>query len=138
MLNEIRRFSVTDGGYLVEYIQSCGKEHPSYKAPKSGYKRPETLIKNVWTACGPDLTILVQVGKLVLPFPVTKWVASTVGGIAGRFIIGGLVKNSLKSAERGNPWEELMAKDELGLYSRLDECVASKASELRRPRGTGS
>lgn len=136
MLNEIRRFSDTEGGFLAEYIQSCGKDHPCYKEPLSGYKRPETQIKNVWIACGPEHTILTQVGKLVLPFPATKWLASAVGGVAGKFIVGGLVKNSLKAAEPGNPWEQLVAEDELGFYGRLDECVASTGSESRRSSET--
>merc|ERR1719213_775594 len=54
VLNEIRRFSDVEGGYLVEYVTSVPSDHPSYKDAEKGYKRMQTLIKNVITACGPN------------------------------------------------------------------------------------
>lgn len=136
ILNEIRRFSDPRGGYLAEYIESAGKDHPCYKPTLSGYKRPDTKLQNIWIACGPNHTTLVQVGKVVLPFTATKWLASTVGGLAGRFIVGGLVKNSMRSVEPGNPWEKLLIEDELGLYARMTDCVNGKGSTARSKRST--
>jgi len=136
ILNEIRRFSDPEGGYLAEYIESAGNDHPCYKPTLNGYKRPDTKLQNIWIACGPKQTTLVQVGKVVLPFTATKWLASTVGSLAGRFIVGGLVKNSMRSAEPGNPWEERLAQDVYGLYERMSECVNGAGSGARSRRKT--
>jgi len=134
ILNEIRRFTDTDGGFLAEYIESVPEGHPAYKPPAPGFKRPKTLLKNVWVACGPNHTVLIQSGKLELPVTVSQWWATKIGGIAGRLLIGGLVKNSLRSTEPNNPWEGLLGTDSLGLYGRLEECINSKASCHRTPK----
>mmetsp|Transcript_3884 Transcript_3884/g.9403 ORF Transcript_3884/g.9403 Transcript_3884/m.9403 type:complete len:481 (-) Transcript_3884:117-1559(-) len=133
LLNEVRRFSDPRGGFLAEYIRSADGNHPCYSPPGSGFKRPTTEVKNVWVACGENSTVLIQVGKLKLPFSATKWLASSIGGIAGRFIVGGLMSNSLKASETGNPWEKRVEVDESGLYRRLSELVASRGSVDRMP-----
>lgn len=137
VLSEIRRFTDVAGGYMAEYIQSVepGTEH--YVEPKAGYKRPYTKLTNVWAACGPDHTVLIQVGKLKLPFNVSKWVVKQVGGVAGTKIIGGLVNNSLLAKEPGNRWESSLKADAYGLYARLEECVACQASMGRTPASNG-
>jgi hypothetical protein len=137
MLNEIQRFLDVAGGVLVEYIQSCEPDHPDYVKPLAGYKRPVTSIKNVWVACGPDLTVLIQMGKLILPFPASKWVATTIGSLAGKSIVDNLVKNSMKPGQPGNAWEKFIVEDETRLYERLNACVDSDASKLRKPKDGG-
>jgi len=132
-LNEIRRFSDQSGGFLVEYVTSVAPDHPSYKEPLAGYKRMQTLLKNVFVACGPDHTVLLQRGRLKLPFSVSKWVAKTIGGAAGKFIIGGLVNNSLQARRPGNAWEKLIEEDKFGLYDRLEELIWCDESEARNP-----
>jgi len=133
VLSEIRRFTDIEGGFLAEYIESVPEGHPSYINPPSGFKRPKTKIKNVWIACGPQHTVLLQFGALNLPFNATKWLASTVGGLAGRFVIGGLVKNSSQASTPGNIWEEPLQSDRTGLYRRLTECQEARASDARSP-----
>merc|ERR1712039_695199 len=133
ILNEIRRFSDVEGGFLAEYIVSADKTHPSYREPPKGYKRPQVELKNLWAACGPSHTVLIQVGKLQLPFSVSRWVAGMLGSAAGKFIVGGLVENSMRSAVPNSPWEGFLKSDKLGLYARLDECIDSRASESRKP-----
>eukprot|EP00929_Paragymnodinium_shiwhaense_P044360 TRINITY_DN22765_c0_g1_i2.p1 TRINITY_DN22765_c0_g1~~TRINITY_DN22765_c0_g1_i2.p1 ORF type:complete len:526 (+),score=107.37 TRINITY_DN22765_c0_g1_i2:63-1580(+) len=134
LLNEIQRFTDPDGGFIAELIQSCDEEHPCFRKPKSGHKRPQTRIKNVWTACGPEHTMMTQAGVLKLPFAITNWLASTVAALAGRLIIGGFVKNSLRSSAPGSPWEGPLRADKLGIYARLNQCLASAQSERRCPR----
>jgi len=137
VLSEIRRFTDVEGGFMAEYIESVPEGHPSYIAPPSGFKRPKTKIKNVWIACGPEHCVLLQFGALNLPFSATKWLASTVGGLAGRFVIGGLVKNSSQASKPGNMWEEALSSDKTGLYGRLTECQQAAASGARSPsKGT--
>lgn len=133
VLNEVRRFSDVDGGYLVEYVASVAKDHPSFKEPEKGFKRMQTLIKNVIISCGPQYTVLIQIGRLKLPFPATKWLAKTLGGIGGKFIVAGLVSNSMRAGTPGNPWEALINEDKHGLYDRLGHCELSDASEERDP-----
>lgn len=133
-LNEIRRFSDADGGFLVEYATSVAEDHPSYQEPLPGYKRMQTLIKNVFVACGPESTVLIQRGRIKLGTPLSKWVAKKIGGVAGSFIVGGLVTNSQQACKPGNPWEALMKEDTHGLYGRLDELVNSEASQRRNPK----
>lgn len=135
-LNEIRRFSDPAGGFLVEYVTSVAPDHPSYKEPLKGYKRMQTFLKNVFIACGPEYTVLIQRGRLKLPFSVTRWVAKTIGGVAGKFILGGLVSNSLLPRKPGNDWEALIQEDKFGLYHRLDELRKSENSEDRNPTKT--
>lgn len=136
VLNEIRRFSDTGGGFLVEYVTSVAPDHPSYKEPKPGFKRMQSVLKNVFVACGSNCTVLIQRGRLKLPFNTTKWVAKTLGGLAGKFVIGGLVSNAMMACQDGNPWEDLMEEDKFGLYQRLDELVESKESQDRDPTTT--
>mmetsp|Transcript_30119 Transcript_30119/g.54757 ORF Transcript_30119/g.54757 Transcript_30119/m.54757 type:complete len:478 (-) Transcript_30119:66-1499(-) len=133
VLNEIRRFSDVNGGFLAEYIMSVAKDHPSYKEPEKGYKRMQTEMKNVICACGEDNCVLIQVGKIKLPFSASKWLAKTIGQVAGKFIVGALVNNSLRAKEPGNPWEAPMAEDKLGLYHRLAECIRAPGSVARDP-----
>jgi len=135
ILSEVRRFSDIDGGFLAEHCRSVDETHPSYRQPAKGYKRPESEVSNVWVACGPDHTMLMQVGKLKLPFQIGRWAASALGSVAGKFVIGGLVQNSLRSSESDSPWQALLKADKLGLYERLRECAESKASMERRPAG---
>lgn len=134
-LNEIRRFSDVEGGYLAEYIESVSKEHPCHREAKPGFKRPKVLLKNVWVANGPEHTTLLQVGMVVLPFTATKWLASSIGSVAGRFIVNGLVKNSLRAAQPKNPWEKALKQDLYGLYARMAECVEGAGSHERACRG---
>jgi len=131
-LNEIRRFSDPSAGFLAECIRSVTADHPAYRKPAPGYRRPETQVNTCWVACG-EHSVLIQAGTVKLPFAFSKWLASTVGSIAGKFIIGGLVKNSLRATEPGNPWEKLLAEDSSGLYKRLAECGESPNSLSRRP-----
>mmetsp|Transcript_1175 Transcript_1175/g.3118 ORF Transcript_1175/g.3118 Transcript_1175/m.3118 type:complete len:478 (+) Transcript_1175:69-1502(+) len=134
VLNEVRRFSDIEGGYLAEYIESADSTHPCYKQPGSGFKRPKTELKNLWVACGEQHSLLIQVGKVKLPFTATTWLATTIGGLAGRFIVDGLINNSKRTTEPGNPWEGALRQDEHGLYRRLEECVRSEASCFRAPK----
>jgi len=133
VLSEVRRFTHVDGGFMAEYIESVDESSASYVKPAPGYKRPHTQVQNVWAACGPNHTVLTQVATLQLPFPVSPWVVSKVGGIAGNKIIGGLVNNSLMASVPGNRWETALAEDIHGLYARLDECALSEASFGRAP-----
>mmetsp|Transcript_94451 Transcript_94451/g.304999 ORF Transcript_94451/g.304999 Transcript_94451/m.304999 type:complete len:428 (-) Transcript_94451:53-1336(-) len=137
VLNEVRRFSDPQGGFLAEYIESVAEDHPSWRAPPAGFKRTKVLLKNIWVACGQEQTVLLQAGKLSLPFTVSKWLASQVWSVAGRFVMGGFVKNSLQSATPGNPWEELLKADRLGLYRRMGECMESTESAMRKPEENG-
>jgi len=138
VLSEIRRFTNIEGGFMAEHIQSVNDGHPGYKAPASGYTRPDTQIQNIWTACGPDHTVLMQVGSLKLPFGISRWMLSKIGGLAGSKIIGGLVKNSLLANGTGHRWEKALAEDVYGLYKGLDEAVASSASTSRAPPENGT
>jgi hypothetical protein len=133
ILSEIRRFTNAEGGFLAEYISSVEEGNEHYRPPASGYKRSKTKIRNIWAACGPDHTVLTQVGQLRLPFSVNEWVVSKVGALAGNKIIGGLVNNCLLANKPGNMWEKDLAADSSGLYRRLDECAASGASVSRAP-----
>jgi len=134
VLSEIRRFSDVNNGFVAEYIRTVEEDSTSYVKPASGYKRPHTQLTNIWAACGPNHTVLIQVGSLQLPFSVSPWVVSKVGHIAGNKIIGGLVKNSLMATIPGNRWEAAFKEDKFGLYGRVEECVASEASLSRAPQ----
>jgi len=131
--NEIRRFSDPVGGFLAEYIESVPEDHPCYRAPLPGFKRPKTLLKNMWVACGPDQTVLIQVGRIDFPIAFTRWWATRLAGTFGRFVMEGLVTNSLRSATPGSPWENHISSDRLGLYGRLGECMKSNESSSRKP-----
>lgn len=133
VLNEIRRFTDIDNGIMVEYVTSVAQDHPSYHAPEKGFKRMDTVLKNVFLACGPKHTVLIQMGRLKLPFSVTAWIAKLLGGIAGKAIVGGLVKNSLQADVPGNPWESLIEQDKYGLYRRLGLLAKSEGSLSRDP-----
>lgn len=133
VLNDIKRFVNTEGGFLAEYIKSADKDHPCYVGPTPGFRRPESEIMNVWAACGPNHTILIQVGKVQLPIPVTRWVAHTIGGLGGKRILEGLTRNALRSTEPGNPWAAPLAEDKLGFYKLLAEAVQAPASLDRSP-----
>eukprot|EP00415_Alexandrium_ostenfeldii_P003620 UN3620 len=90
ILNEIRRFTDAEGGFFAEHIETVPEGHPAHRDPASGYKRPRQLVKNLWVACGPSHTVLIQVGKLDLPISLTQWWATKIGGIAGRALVGSL------------------------------------------------
>eukprot|EP00933_Yihiella_yeosuensis_P060672 TRINITY_DN63412_c0_g1_i1.p1 TRINITY_DN63412_c0_g1~~TRINITY_DN63412_c0_g1_i1.p1 ORF type:complete len:423 (+),score=58.88 TRINITY_DN63412_c0_g1_i1:120-1388(+) len=129
VLNEVRRFLHPSGAFLAEYIKSLPENHQHYFKPPSGYRRTEnTQIMNLWAACGPNKTVLVQVGTLQLPMPVTRWLVSTLGGLCAKNILDGLVRNSLRAAEPGSPWEKPFKDDVLGLYKRLRDCEKASAS----------
>jgi len=134
ILNEVRRFSDVEGGFLAEFIESADSAHPCYRKPSAGFKRPKTQLKNVWLACGEQHSLLLQVGKVKLPFTVSRWIASTIGGLAGRFVVDGLVKNSLRTLDPNNPWEKALREDVFGFYQRVEECVMSAASSSRAPK----
>lgn len=134
VLNEIRRFSDTNGGLLAEYICSVPGDHPSYRDPAKGYKRMQTILKNIVVACGNNHTVLIQAGKLKLPFSISQWQAKIIGQVAGKFVVGGLVSNSLRAEAANNPWEKLVKEDKYGIYQRLDACTACEASQKRAPQ----
>lgn len=131
VLNEVRRFSQIEGGFLAEYIETADEEHPSYTPPPSGFKRPSTMLKNIWVAVGDSHTLLIQYGSLKLPFSLAKWLVQSIGTVAGKFILGGIVKNSMLASQPGNVWEAPREDDNLGLYARLDECCAAKFARER-------
>mmetsp|Transcript_35318 Transcript_35318/g.77192 ORF Transcript_35318/g.77192 Transcript_35318/m.77192 type:complete len:465 (-) Transcript_35318:64-1458(-) len=133
VFNEIRRFSDVNGGFLAEYIQTVPKDHLAYREPVKGFKRVTTQVRNIWAACGPDHCVLTQVGRLTLPFPVPQWLAVGLGSAAGKSILGGLLKNSRRAKEKGNPWEGPIAEDTHGFYERLSECSAATESLRRQP-----
>lgn len=135
IFNEIRRFADPDGGFLAEYIEAVPEDHPSYCPPPPGFKRPKAAVRNVWIAAGPEQSVFVQIGKAQSPFSISPWVAKTFGAAVGRFIIGGLVNNSLRASQPGNPWEQPLAEDKLGFYASIDKCVESAASKARAPKG---
>merc|ERR1712048_832544 len=58
VLNEVRRFTDCEGGFLAEYITSCNEDHPCYKKPLDGFARPMTKLQNIWAACGESQTVL--------------------------------------------------------------------------------
>mmetsp|Transcript_34715 Transcript_34715/g.77918 ORF Transcript_34715/g.77918 Transcript_34715/m.77918 type:complete len:443 (+) Transcript_34715:76-1404(+) len=137
VLNEIRRFTDIDGGFLVEYILSADKTHPCYQEAEKGYKRPQNELKNVWVACGKQHTVLIQMGKVKLPFKASPWLLSAVGKLAGSSVVSSLVKNSLRSSEPGSPWEAPLKEDVSGFYARLRTCEVSAASHGRTPVAGG-
>jgi hypothetical protein len=139
LLNEVRRYVDPRGGFLAEYIKSVPADHERFKEPMSGYKRPDTELKNIWVACGEENTVLIQAGTLRLPFSLGQWVVTSLGSVAGKFIVGGLVKNSLRSCEPGNPWEQALKEDSTGFYARLTECLLADSSCTRResPKSVG-
>lgn len=134
ILNEIRRFTDPEGGFLAEYVASVDKGHPCYREPSRGYSRPQTELQSVWSACGPEHTMLIQAGKVKLPFSIGKWLGSKLGGLAGKFLVGGFVQNALRAAEPNSPWQPLLQADALGLYARLKRCEKSARSQSRQPK----
>lgn len=134
ILNEIRRFTDPEGGFMAEYVASVNKGHPCYNEPSRGYSRPQTELQSVWSACGPEHTLLIQAGKLKLPFSIGKWLGSKLGGIAGKFLVGGLVQNALRAAEPNSPWQPMLQADTLGLYASLKRCEKSAPSQSRQPK----
>jgi len=130
-LDEMRRFVDIEAGMLVENMTPVKKGHPDYREPAKGFKRTHTKLKNIWIACGPDRTVLLQAGSVEMPFQLSKWLVSTVGGIAGRQVLGTLVRDALRSTKPNNPWEKALSKDCFGVYAQLDQCVNSPASLKR-------
>lgn len=133
VFNEIRRFSDVEGGFMAEYIQAVSEDHVSYRPPPAGFKRPKANVRNMWVACGDEHSIFIQLGKAQAPFSISSWVAKTIGAVAGRLIIGGLVNNSMRASEPGSHWEQPLREDKLGFYASIDACVQSPASLARRP-----
>mmetsp|Transcript_117962 Transcript_117962/g.338318 ORF Transcript_117962/g.338318 Transcript_117962/m.338318 type:complete len:476 (+) Transcript_117962:133-1560(+) len=138
LLNEVRRFTDADNGILVEYVRSVdSSRHPCYRPPMRGFKRGKTELKNVWVACGPHDSVFIQVGKLNLPFSASRWFASAVGSVAGRFLVGGLVKNAQRAQEPGNPWDARLLEDATGVHARMRELMRCEASKARSPVEAG-
>mmetsp|Transcript_57858 Transcript_57858/g.102807 ORF Transcript_57858/g.102807 Transcript_57858/m.102807 type:complete len:428 (-) Transcript_57858:80-1363(-) len=131
-LNEIKRFIHEKGGFLAEYISTLPDSSPLYINTPAGFRRAEaTQIMNLWLACGPKRTMLVQAGMLVLPMTATKWLISTIGGLAGNKILDGLVRNSMKAAEPGSFWEKPYIEDAHGFYAKLRLCEQAELSQNR-------
>lgn len=133
-LNEIRRFIDPESGCLIELVANIEKGHPLYVEPKRGYNRPETKFQTVWSACGQGHTVLVQTGNLKLPFSVGKWLGTKLGAIAGKYMVEGLVRNSLLSIEPNSPWQSYLEADTHGLYALLKNCESSTLSMDRQPK----
>jgi hypothetical protein len=134
ILNRVRRFVDVDGGFLAEYIASVPSDSELYRPPLPRHKRPQTTLKNIWLACGPDKTLMLQVGKVRLPFAAGPRLARTIGALAGNAIVGNMSKNSLLAASPNSPWQGPIKEDAFGLYSLLERCVASKGSCGRTPQ----
>ena len=66
-------------GFMAEYIESVDENHEHYVKPPAGHTRPKTKLRNLWLACGPNATMLMQVGILNLPMRVSKWLVSSIG-----------------------------------------------------------
>eukprot|EP00435_Cladocopium_sp_Y103_P019940 s2443_g4.t2 len=102
-----------------------------HRPPIKGFKRAENDVKSIWAACGPEKTLLLQAGTVQLPIPVTKWLATSIGGLVGRHLISNMVKTAQRSTQPGNPWDKAMAEDSFGIYSKLYQCAQSPASLAR-------
>lgn len=72
------------------------------------------MVLGIWAACGEDKTLLLQAGTVQLPVPVTKWLATSIGGLVGRHLISNMVKTAQRAAQPGNPWDKAMAEDRFG------------------------
>jgi len=123
-LDEIRRYIDEEGGIVYESMSSLDENHPLYTKPRRGFKRTETHVKSLWVACGPDHTMLLQNGRLTLPFQCTKTLLTSLAGLVGKLILAGLVKNALRTVEPGNPWEEALAKEHPGPPRSLQVAVS--------------
>jgi len=135
-LNEIKRFIHTKGGFLAEYISTLPDTDPLHFKTPAGFRRPDTTqIMNLWLACGPKRTMMVQAGLLKLPLTATKWLISSIGSVAGKNILDGLVRNCLKAAEPGSIWEKPYLDDVHGFYAKLKKC---EQAELSQNRGKSS
>lgn len=132
-LDEIRRYIDEDAGIVVESISTVDEKHPLHRKPSRGYKRTDNTIRSVWAACGPEHSVFRSVGSLALPFQSSKRMLTTLGGLVGKYVLAGLIRNAMRSLEPGSPWENALVKDTNGFYARLDRCVRSEASERRRP-----
>mgnify|MGYP002803572540 FL=1 len=132
-LDRTQRFIDVEGGMLVEYIKTVEEGYDCYRPPVKGFKRAENDVKSIWAACGPEKTLLLQAGTVQLPIPVTKWLATSIGGLVGRHLISNMVKTAQRATQPGNPWDKAMAEDSFGIYSKLHQCAQSAAS-LERSR----
>jgi hypothetical protein len=132
-LDEIRRYIDEEAGIVTESLESVEADHPMYCKPSRGYKRAQTCVKSVWVACGSTDTMLLQAGKLTMPFACTKSMVSMLAGLVAKHILAGLVKQCMRTKAPGNPWEDALRKDTFGFYARLDRCAQSSASQSRRP-----
>lgn len=131
VLNEVRRFSDPNGGFVCEYSSSPLPDHPSYREPKKGFKRIITETRAIHLACGRDQTISISVGRMKLPFSAQKLPLKRIGSLVGGSLVGGLIKNALRVKEKGSPWIKLIEQDEYGLYKRVEECMNSPGSMSR-------
>mmetsp|Transcript_141701 Transcript_141701/g.272116 ORF Transcript_141701/g.272116 Transcript_141701/m.272116 type:complete len:183 (+) Transcript_141701:3-551(+) len=136
LLNEVRRFSDADGGFVCEYISSPPMDHPSYREPKKGFKRIQSDIKALYFACGRDQSLSISSGSLKLPFSAHMLPLKKMGPLA-RGCLSGLVRNSLRASEEGSPWIKLIEQDKYGLYQRVRECMNSKSSMSRATDQSG-
>jgi len=127
-LDRTQRFIDVEGGLLVEYIKTVEEGEDCHRPPAKGLKRSENDVKSIWAACGPDRTLLLQAGTVQLPIPVTKWLATSIGGLAGRHLISSMVKTAQRATQPGNPWDKAMAEDRFGIYAKLHQCTRSAAS----------
>lgn len=130
-LDRTQRFIDVEGGMLVEYIKTVEEGYDCHRPPTKGFKRAENDVKSIWAACGPEKTLLLQAGTVQLPIPVTKWLATSIGGLAGRHLISNMVKTAQRATQPGNPWDKAMAEDSFGIYSKLYQCAQSPASLAR-------
>mmetsp|Transcript_4092 Transcript_4092/g.6841 ORF Transcript_4092/g.6841 Transcript_4092/m.6841 type:complete len:423 (-) Transcript_4092:109-1377(-) len=130
-LDRTQRFIDVEGGMLVEYVKTVEEGYDCHRPPIKGFKRVENDLKSIWAACGPEKTLLLQAGTVQLPIPVTKWLATSIGGLAGRHLISNMVKTAQRATQPGNPWDKAMAEDTCGIYSKLYQCAQSPASLAR-------
>mmetsp|Transcript_120063 Transcript_120063/g.218261 ORF Transcript_120063/g.218261 Transcript_120063/m.218261 type:complete len:184 (+) Transcript_120063:3-554(+) len=137
VLNEVRRFSDANGGFVCEYISSPPMDHPSYREPKKGFKRIQSDTKAIHFACGRDQSLSISSGSLKLPFSAHMLPLKKMGQLAGGCLLGGLVKNSMRVSEEGSPWVKLIEQDKYGLYQRVRECMNSKSSMSRSSDKSG-
>lgn len=130
-LDEIHRFIDVDGGFMAECIETVTEGQPNYSGPDRGYTRALSGLKSTWVACGKDASVLILTGSAQMPFRVSKRFATTCGGFIGKHIVSGLVKNSMRTMEPGNPWATALQADKFGIYARLNACAASESSLAR-------
>jgi hypothetical protein len=132
--NEIQRFVDVKHGMLVEYIRSIDKAWSDpcvttrYVDPKPPYRRTITEVKNVWLALGERDTLLIQVNRIKVPVPMTKWLFSMLGYILGKLVASSLIDNAVLVKKPGSKWIDRLAQDKCGLYRLLNAASQSPAA----------